>query len=68
MSYHGHRPWLQRKVTPVQNTMPLLLAGAVLALPLVASGEAREVQSLDGTWHIVFDPGNEGREKEWLRD
>ncbi|MCK5173548.1 MAG: hypothetical protein KAR47_09155, partial [Planctomycetes bacterium] len=29
--------------------------------------QARQLQSLDGTWEIIFDPQNEGREAGWHR-
>jgi len=31
------------------------------------SARGREVMSLDGTWQIVFDEKNEGRERQWVR-
>jgi len=43
----------------------LVMALAVLALPVAGSATVREVQSLDGEWSIVFDQANEGREARW---
>jgi beta-galactosidase/beta-glucuronidase len=34
----------------------------------LATADGREVQSLNGTWQIVFDRNNEGRENEWFRE
>ena len=44
----------------------ILLAVAVLSISTPGIGEGRRIQSLDGTWRIVFDPGNEGRESNWF--
>ncbi|MHC4740578.1 MAG: glycoside hydrolase family 2 protein [Planctomycetota bacterium] len=32
------------------------------------SGNAKELQSLDGTWEIIFDHRNEGREAGWHKE
>ena len=51
-----------------------VLAVAFLALAAAANlfaaekPSAREVQSLDGTWEIVFDPANQGRSAGWNVD
>ena len=45
-----------------------LLYAAAQLLPNDGNGKGREFQSLDGTWRIVFDANNEGREKQWGRD
>jgi hypothetical protein len=39
----------------------LLLSGTAFAM-------ARDTESLDGTWEIIFDPGNQGRAGEWHKD
>ena len=47
---------------------------ALLLAPLAAlhgasvSTAARDFQSLDGAWQIVFDRANAGAEKGWIRD
>lgn len=48
----------------------LLLAAAAATLSFARLGNAaeRQVQSLDGTWQIVFDRNNEGRQKQWVRE
>ncbi|MBC8874539.1 MAG: hypothetical protein H8E44_34310 [Planctomycetes bacterium] len=46
----------------------LLLVANLLCLPGLGLAEDRQVQSLDGTWEIVFDSENEGRESNWHRD
>ncbi|MCL4193461.1 MAG: hypothetical protein KJZ87_17125 [Thermoguttaceae bacterium] len=33
-----------------------------------APAGAKESQSLDGPWQIVFDPANEGGAKRWVRE
>ena len=44
-----------------------LLVAATLLSPGVGHAGARQVQSLDGTWQIVFDHGNVGRDNGWFR-
>lgn len=40
-----------------------------LALPAAsAPAEAKESQSLDGSWQIVFDPTNGGGARQWVRE
>jgi len=46
----------------------LLLVANLLCLPALGLAEDRQVQSLDGTWEIVLDSENEGRESNWHRD
>lgn len=46
----------------------LLIALAAWGYPIAGWGETPEVQSLDGTWDIVFDHANEGREQRWFHD
>ena len=46
----------------------LLLSAAMLLFPSICVAEGRQVQSLDGTWQIVFDPNNEGSERRWGRN
>lgn len=43
----------------------LLVAAPVMLCLFVGVAGARETQSLDGTWEIVFDPDNEGRAGDW---
>ncbi|MHC4146561.1 MAG: sugar-binding domain-containing protein, partial [Planctomycetota bacterium] len=52
----------------------LLVAAGLLLLSQVgslaseshkAAGDARQLQSLDGTWEITFDPQNQGRQGRW---
>ena len=45
-----------------------LMGVAMLFFPAIASAGARELQSLDGTWEIIFDAENQGREGGWHRD
>jgi len=45
----------------------LLLIAATLSFGGIGIAEARELQPLDGTWQIVFDPNNKGRQKQWFR-
>ena len=33
----------------------------------LAQGDTRHLFSLDGTWEIIFDPENKGREAGWHR-
>lgn len=43
--------------------IPMIVAA--LLFPMIGTTAVREVQSLDGTWEIVFDKANEGREAAW---
>ena len=51
-------------------TMIALAMVFLQLFPAVAQAQStpREVFSLDGTWEIVFDPGNEGGEGNWQRE
>jgi hypothetical protein len=40
----------------------------VLSLRCYADNGIRESLSLDGTWQIIFDRGNEGRQNGWFRE
>ena len=51
----------------VKKGVLLLLSAGALAYPGIGMAEGRRVQSLDGTWQIVFDRDNEGRENKWFR-
>jgi len=51
----------------MKTRMFLGLVWAAVVFAGVGGAAARELQSLDGTWQIVFDPDNEGREKQWVR-
>ncbi|MBL7186642.1 MAG: hypothetical protein ISS70_09975 [Phycisphaerae bacterium] len=46
---------------------PLLLSqvGSLASTSHEAVGNARQLQSLDGTWEIIFDPQNLGRQGRW---
>jgi hypothetical protein len=44
------------------------IAVASSCLPFASGAEVRQVQSLDGTWMIAFDPANTGREAGWHRE
>jgi len=51
----------------------ILQAGVILGVscaPALAAGETsvRQTLSLDGTWEILFDPDNKGRDGRWHRD
>lgn len=64
-------PQEKRKALMANRTViPFLIATAVAVLSYSSeiNAEPREVQSLDGTWQIVFDSENEGRESNWNRD
>jgi len=52
----------------IYGTALSILAGTILITAQSAAGIPRETQSLDGPWQIVFDPGNEGRDKGWFRN
>ncbi len=51
----------------MKKRMFLGLVLAAVCFAGIGGAEARELQSLDGTWQIVFDPNNEGRERRWVR-
>lgn len=50
------------------------LLGAVMVFALMptqaswAADLARQIQSLDGEWEIIFDEANEGRELDWQKE
>ena len=46
----------------------LLLAWLATLHAAPAAAEARDFQSLDGMWQIVFDRNNEGGAKQWVRE
>ena len=52
----------------LKERVHLLTVAVTLCFALVGRAEERQVQSLDGTWRIVFDRNNEGREKQWVRE
>ena len=52
--------------TTPMSTLTLLFAAALL-LPHRAFADGRQIQSLDGTWQIVFDRANAGAAKGWMR-
>ncbi len=54
-------------MTGKKETLWFLVAN-LLCLPGLGLAQDRQVQSLDGTWEIVFDSENEGRESNWHRD
>ena len=43
----------------------MIMGLLALALPMIGNADTRDVQSLDGSWTIVFDQANEGREAKW---
>ena len=43
----------------------LLLAAIVLCSHIDAAADGRQIQALDGTWDILFDHQNEGRQADW---
>ena len=45
-----------------------LVAATLACLPLPAVADGRQLQSLDGTWNIIFDHENKGLEALWHRD
>jgi len=51
----------------MKKRMFLGLVLATLCFAGIGSAETRQLRSLDGMWQIVFDPNNEGREKQWVR-
>jgi beta-galactosidase len=56
---------MRRNVLRMYSIMLFLL---VLSLCCYADNGIRESLLLDGTWQIIFDRHNEGRQNEWLRD
>ena len=56
---------MRRNVLRIYSVMLFLL---VLSLCCYADDGIRESLSLDGTWQIIFDRNNEGRQNEWFRE
>lgn len=57
-----------RRVPSPLPSLLVLLASGLPSLPaLRAAGSGRQVLPLDGTWEIVFDRENEGRDGGWHR-
>lgn len=56
-------PVIPQKVKQMNLLKRILPVLAMLGL--ASSMIAKETQSLDGTWQIVFDPANEGRAHKW---
>ena len=52
----------------LKTYLPLFLLASLLALPRPAIASDRQMQSLDGTWEVVFDHENAGREASWQLD
>ena len=50
------------------NRLLLLVTWASLCSPMLAVAGDPQEQSLDGTWEILFDRENEGREANWHLD
>jgi hypothetical protein len=48
-----------------RNRFSLPFLAATLCLPLSTLADGRQEQSLDGTWDIIFDHDNQGREAGW---
>ncbi len=46
----------------------IILSVLALSLRCYADDGNRESLSLDGTWQILFDRNNEGRQKQWFRE
>jgi beta-galactosidase len=60
---------IKRKSCTILLAVSLFLlsqVGSVASTCDEVTVNAREVKSLDGTWQIVFDRNNEGRENEWF--
>ena len=53
----------------IVSALSIITLALIGLLPIATAAQAqsapREVVSLDGTWEIVFDPENEGREGQW---
>ncbi|RLA89237.1 MAG: hypothetical protein DRG34_03925, partial [Deltaproteobacteria bacterium] len=56
---------MRKNVLRMYSVMLFLL---VLSLCCYADDGIRESLSLDGTWQIIFDRHNEGRQTEWFRE
>ena len=52
----------------MNNVLRLLVASFSFLFPVTGNALARDFQSLDGTWQIVFDRNNEGRARQWVRE
>jgi len=63
----GKRGERNKKMIDVKKGMLILLSAAILFFPVIGTAEPRQVQSLDGTWQIAFDPNDKGRENQWTR-
>ncbi|TWT84061.1 Beta-glucuronidase [Planctomycetes bacterium CA13] len=64
-------PQEMRISLPINRRIALFIATtavAVLSFFSEVHAESRELLSLDGTWEIVFDSENEGREANWHHD
>ena len=61
---------MTRKSQATQTTVAAFITFLLLSLAGVSAETdgVRQSQSLDGTWEIVFDPDNVGREGNWHRD
>jgi len=55
------------KQTLIQESIVMLLLSASM-LPCCAANGAERSLPLDGTWQIVFDRENEGKQAEWFRE
>ncbi len=52
----------------LKESVHLLTVAVTMCFAHLGNAAERQVQSLDGTWQIVFDPHNEGREKQWAHE
>ena len=51
-----------------KNRLALAATAATLCFAGLGYAHAMEVLSLDGTWQIVFDHQNDGRQQQWILD
>jgi hypothetical protein len=57
----GSSPMRRYRAVRMSSLLSAFLAG------MTGHAEAGQIHSLDGTWQIVFDRDNEGRESGWVR-
>ena len=48
-----------------KKLLRLFFSIGAFCFPILGNAEARDFQRLDGSWEIVFDKANEGREAKW---
>ena len=49
------------------TSFPRIFLLSLCLIPLFLMAQLPQSLSLDGTWDIVFDPANEGREANWMK-